>query len=138
MKAFASADELYAVITPFLDRVTTGNLRSKFSAVGDMVLITYSDPDAQFLLDTRHDPPQVRVGDDASVDSPDIELSMSADNGHKLWLGELNITSALATRKIKVSGPLMKLLGLVPVFQPVYAEYRSYLTEIGRPELLKV
>lgn len=136
MTIFGSTEEIYALATPFLERVMETGLNDKLASIGSFRIV-YSDPAARFLLDsTREDGLLVRVGDAAAVDHVDVQLAMSADDGHRLLLGALNIKKSLATRKVKVSGPLIKLLSLLPAFEPIYVEYREYLTEIGRPELV--
>ena len=61
---------------------------------------------------------------------------MSSDDGHKFWLGELNIPMAMARRKVKVEGPVGKLLKLLPAMQPAFAMYRTFLTERGHESKL--
>lgn len=136
MTIFGSTEEIYTLATPFLERVMANGLTQKLEKIGSFRIV-YANPDACFLLDSRTEEAlRVRVGEAAAVDDADVQLSMSADDGHRLLLGSLNIKKSLATRKVKVSGPLIKLLSLLPAFEPIYLEYRSYLTEIGRPELL--
>jgi hypothetical protein len=136
MTIFSSTEELYSLATPFLERVMKTGLNEKLAAIGSFRIV-YSDPAARFLLDSAMgDALQVRVGAAAAVDHVDVQLTMSADDGHRLLLGSLNVKKSLAMRKVKVSGPLIKLLSLLPAFEPIYVEYREYLTEIGRPELL--
>ncbi len=72
------------------------------------------------------------VGADADGRDAEVELTMSADDGHRFWLGQLNLPVALAKRKIKVGGGVTKLMGLVPALQPAYALYRKHLAELGR------
>ncbi|HEX3785864.1 MAG TPA: SCP2 sterol-binding domain-containing protein [Pseudonocardiaceae bacterium] len=121
---------------PFLKQVTTGHLREKFVAVDMAVKVRYSKPEAVFHMDNTQDPPVIKVAEDADAADADVEMAMSADDGHKLWLGSLNVPMALGSRKIKISGPLMKMLSLLPVFQPAFAEYRKYLQSSGHVALL--
>lgn len=136
MPVFSSTEELYDVVVPFLEQVTSGELRAKFVAVNMSVKVHYSNPEAVFYMDNTKDPPLIKVAEDADAADADVEMTMSADDGHKLWLGALNVPLALGSRKIKVSGPLMKMLGLLPVFQPAFAEYRKYLKAAGHVTLL--
>jgi len=63
-------------------------------------------------------------------------MSMSADDGHKFWLGELNIPMAMARGKVKVGGPVGKLLRLLPAMQPAFTIYRTFLQERGQESKL--
>lgn len=136
MPTFASSQELYAIVVPFLREVTTGPLRDRFAAIGTTLKVTYTDPDSTFWLDNSADPPRVLTGTDIPTTPADVELTMSADDGHRLWLGELNAAKALASRRIQVTGPLMKLLTLLPVLKPAFVEYRAYLDRSGHSALL--
>jgi putative sterol carrier protein len=135
MPVFSSAEEFYELYVPFLEQVSTGHLKKKFLAINSTFKVNYSDPDAVFFMDNTQDPPVIKTGD-AVPEHADIVLTMSADDGHTFWLGDLNVTKALATRRVKFAGPLMKLLGLLPAFQPAFAEYRKYLEATGRTALL--
>jgi hypothetical protein len=58
-------------------------------------------------------------------------MFMSADDGHRFWLGELNIPMAMARKKIRIQGPVGVLLKLLPALQPAFGMYRDFLTERG-------
>jgi hypothetical protein len=136
MPTFASSTEMYAIVVPFLTEVTSGPLRDRFASIGTTLKVNYTDPDGVFWLDNSVDPPRVLVGDAIPGTPADIEMTMSADDGHQLWLGELNAAKALASRRIQVSGSLMKMLALLPVLKPAFVEYRAYLDRTGHSALL--
>jgi putative sterol carrier protein len=133
MPMFTSTEDMYSVFTPFMQSLTTDPVvGAKFSAAKTSFRVNHTDPDGVFLLDATVDPPVLYVGDDALAREPEVDLTMSAEDGHKFWLGQLNLPVALARRKIKVSGGVAKLMGLVPALQPAYALYRDHLASIGR------
>lgn len=136
MPTFDSSDELYTVVVPFLTEVTTGPLRHRFATIGTTLKVTYTDPEGIFWLDNSVDPPRVLTGDLIPETSADVEITMSADDGHQLWLGELNVAKALASQRIQFTGPLMKLLTVFPVLKPAFTEYRAYLERTGRSILI--
>lgn len=137
MALFATDEELYALFVPFLEQVSSGHLKPKFLAIKASFKVNNTDPDSTVFMDCTQDPPVVAVGADVANREADIELTMSADDSHQFWLGELNVTKALAMRRVKFSGPLLKLIGLLPAFQPAFAEYREYLAENGHESLLR-
>ncbi len=49
---------------------------------------------------------------------PEVVMSMEADTAHRFWLGKVNVTTALARGQIKASGPVAKILKLVPLTSP--------------------
>jgi hypothetical protein len=137
MATFGSAEEYYGVLTPFLEQITKDpEIAPKFVVANTSFRVNYTDPEATFLLDATQDPPVVLVGDAAMAAEPEVELSMSSDDGHKFWLGKLNIPVALARRKVKVTGPIGKLLGMLPAIQPAFARYQTYLKESGHDALV--
>lgn len=137
MAVFASAEELYDIFTPFLEQlVADPEIGPKFAAGNTSFRVTYSDPDAVFFLDATRNPPLVKTGPDAEAAPAEISLSMSADEGHKFWLGKQNIPVALARRKVKIDGSVTKLLGLLPAIQPAYARYRAHLEQTGHAQLV--
>ncbi len=133
MSVFTSSDDMYAVFTPFMQSLTTDPVvGKKFASAKTSFRVAHEDPDGVFLLDATVDPPVLYIGEDAESRTAEVDLTMSAEDGHKFWLGQLNLPVALARRKIKVSGGVAKLMGLVPALQPAYELYRSHLASIGR------
>ncbi len=135
MPVFASTEELYEVLTPYYRSLTTDpDIGPKFVKANTSFRVRHTDPEAVFLLDATQDPAVVTTGDAAEAGDAEVDLTMSADDGHKFWLGSLNLPIALAKRKIKVHGSINKLLGMLPAMQPAYGKYRKHLAELGRPE----
>lgn len=134
---FSSTDEAEQIFGEFFEYVTSdAGLRPKFVAANTSFRANYTDPVATLAIDTTVDPPAVTVGDAARTASVEVELVMSSDDGHKFWLGQLNIPMAMARRKVKVVGPVGKLLKLLPAMQPAFGMYRTYLTEHGQADKL--
>lgn len=135
MSIFSSSEDMYAVFTPFMQSLTTDPVVGpKFAAAKTSFRVNHTDPDGVFLLDATVDPPHLYVGEEAEGREAEVDLTMSADDGHKFWLGELNLPMALARRKVKVAGGVTKLMGLVPALQPAFSLYREHLVSVGRPE----
>lgn len=133
MAVFATTEELYDVLTPFYESLTTDpEIGPKFVKANTSFRINHTGPEGVFLLDATQDPAVLTVGDEALAGDPAVDLTMSGDDGHKFWLGKLNLPVALATRKIKVSGGVTSLMGLVPALAPAYDKYKAYLATLGR------
>jgi hypothetical protein len=97
--------------------------------------MNFSNPDASLLMDCTTNPPTITTEPPAGADG-DVTLSMKADDGHKFWLGNYNITLGLAKQSVKVSGSIGAMLGLLPALQPAFARYEAYLTATNRADLL--
>jgi hypothetical protein len=133
MTVFTSSDDMYSVFTPFMESLTTDPVVGrKFVPANTSLRVNHEDPDGVFLLDATVDPPVLYVGAEAEGRPAEVDLTMSAEDGHKFWMGQLNLPVALARRKVKVSGGVARLMGLVPALQPAYELYRSHLVSIGR------
>jgi hypothetical protein len=131
---FKDDQEVYDILGKFLDDITKDpEMRPKFVAAGTSFRVTYTEPEASMLVDCTVDPPVVKtdVGPDADAE---IDLGMSADDGHLFWLGKLNMTVALAKKKIKVSGPMSKMMRLLPAMRPAFPRYRAFLIENGHAD----
>ena len=135
MATFSDAQEVYDVLGTFLDEITKApDLRSKFASANTSFLVNQSDPDCQILVDCTTDPPRVVCG--PVGETAEIEMFMTADDGHRFWQGKLNATIALAKKQIKVKGPLSKLMKLLPAVQPAFPRYRTFLEQQGHADKL--
>ncbi len=63
---------------------------------------------------------------------------MAADTAHRFWLGQVNVTVALARGEIKATGPVAKILKLVPLTKPLFPRYKALLEARGRSDLAAV
>ena len=131
MATFDSAAELHATLGAFLDHITKEpDLRPKFTAADTSFLVSYTAPEARTLVDCTQDPPV--VVNDPPADTPaEIRLVMSADDAHRFWQGKLNMTVALAKKQVQVSGPMGKMLKLLPAMRPAFPRYRQFLESNG-------
>jgi putative sterol carrier protein len=132
---FTSSDQLYDVFVGFMeDMAADPVLGPKFVKSKTIFRINYTDPEASILVDCTHDPIHITQG--PSDVKPDVELTMSADNGHLFWIGKLKITTAITKRKVKVNGQVTKMMNLLPALDPAFARYRTYLAEKGYADLV--
>jgi putative sterol carrier protein len=131
MTTFKDTAEVYAVQGAFLDWITKQDgLRDKFVNANTSFLVDYSEPSARILVDCTQDPPVVTcaVGADTNAE---IGLRMAADDGHRFWLGKLNLTAAMARRKVSITGSMPKALKLLPAMRPAFARYKGFLIDNG-------
>jgi hypothetical protein len=135
---FSSPQEAENVFGAFMEHVTSDpDLRPKFVTAATSFRANYTDPDCAISLVTTVDPPVVRRGDAARAEQVEVDMFMSSDDGHRFWLGELNIPMALARRKVRVDGQIGKLLKLLPALQPAFGMYRTFLKERGMEDKLE-
>lgn len=104
----------------------------KLSGSGVILQITYTDPGAVVTVDMPNG--KVYAGDTDL--KPVIELFMTADDGNRFWLGDLNLAVALAKGKVRAKGPTSKVLKLVPAAKSLFPTYRQMLEADDRQDLL--
>ena len=131
MATFANAQQVYDTIGLFLDQITKDpELGPKFVAADTSFLVKYTDPECTMLVDATIDPPVVTMNPDPATET-EISLEMAADDGHQFWLGNLNMALALAKSKVKVTGPISKIMKLLPAMRPAFPKYKAFLEERG-------
>ena len=136
MAYFKDADEVYRFIGRlFQDLADDEEFAPKFRTANTIVQYQYDDPESIITV-------KLIDGEDGQVDlgetdmEPEVVMTMDADTAHRFWLGQVNVTVALARGQMKAKGPVAKILKLVPLVKPVFPRYRRMLEEEGRQDLL--
>jgi putative sterol carrier protein len=134
---FKDAREVYATIGKlFQELADDDDLSPKFRKANTIVQYRYRNPESQITV-------KLIEGEDGQVDcgqttmEPEVVMTMDADTAHRFWLGNVNVTVALARGQMKAKGPVAKILRLVPLVRPVFPRYRQLLEESGRQHLLE-
>ena len=138
MALFKDADEVYATLGKlFLDLAADEEMSERFRQANTIVRYQHSDPDSAITVRLQPgEPVEVDLGE--SEMEPQVTMTMSADTAHRFWLGQVNVTVALARGEIKASGPVAKILKLVPLTKPVFPRYKAQLLAQGRADLAEV
>ena len=138
MAYFKDAQEVYDTIGKlFVDLSHDDELGPRFRKADTIVRYDYRDPESQITLRLQPDQPgDVDFGE--SDMEPDVVMSMEAYTAHRFWLGQVNVTVAMARGQIKAKGPVAKILKLVPLTKPVFPRYKKQLEEQGRSDLIEI
>ena len=138
MPVFKDDQEVYQYIGRLFQELTDDpELSPKFRRADTIVQYRYSNPDSQITV-------KMKEGEDGQVDfgesalDPEIVMTMEADTAHKFWLGNVNVTMALAKGQMKAKGPVAKILKLVPLTKPVFPRYKALLEQQGRDDLVRI
>jgi putative sterol carrier protein len=135
MPTFNSSEELYEIFVGFMREMAADPvLGPRFRASKTSFRVNYTDPDASILVDCTTDP--LDIVERAYDRQAEVDMTMTAEDGHRFWTGQLKIAQALARKKIKVTGKLPKMMGLLPPMQPAFARYRAYLEATGHADKL--
>jgi putative sterol carrier protein len=134
---FKDAQEVYDTLGRlFQDIAQDEELAPRFRQANTIVRYEYSDPDSEITVRLQEGQPgDVDFGE--SEMEPEVTMSMEADTAHRFWLGEVNVTVALARGQIKASGPVAKILRLVPLAKPIFPRYKAQLEAQGRADLIE-
>ena len=138
MPYFKDADEVYATIGKlFQDLADDEELAPKFRKANTIVRYEFRNPESTITVRLQErQPGDVDFGD--SEMEPDVTMSMEADTAHRFWLGQVNVTVALARGQIKATGPVAKILRLVPLTKPLFPRYKAQLEAQWRADLAAV
>ena len=120
----------------FEDALADPEIGPKFVDSGVILRVIHTEPDAVFTVDMPAG--KVLYGDDArNGPKPVVEMRMKADVGHRFWLGNVNISIALAKGEMRAKGPVPKILKLVPLAKGLFPRYREKLEKDGRTDMLE-
>jgi hypothetical protein len=135
---FKDAQDVYDTIGKlFVELAEDDELGPKFRKANTIVQYVYRDPDSVITVRLQEGQPgDVDFGETEM--EPDVTMSMDADTAHRFWLGQVNVTVALARGQIKANGPVAKILKLVPLTKPVFPRYKAQLEAAGREDLVNV
>jgi putative sterol carrier protein len=137
MPLFRDEEEVYDHIGALLrDLLDDEELSDQFRRANTIVQYVLRDPDATITIRILEDAePAIDLGPTAM--EPEVVMQMESDTAHRFWLGQVNVTVALARGQMKARGPVAKILKLVPLAKPVFPHYRERLERAGREDLLE-
>jgi putative sterol carrier protein len=121
----------------FVELAEDPELGPKFRKANTIVRYEYSEPECVITVRLQEGAPgDVDFGESAM--EPEVTMSMAADTAHRFWLGEVNVTVALARGQIRANGPVAKILKLVPLAKPVFPRYKAQLEAQGRADAVEL
>lgn len=140
MPYFKDQKELQDIQRAFFERVASdAEVGPKLGDSGLIIRLQVRDPEGNVTIDCRGEGGEGRhfalLFGETDL-KPDITLSSSADTSHELWLGRVDVVSALFTGKIKAAGDVSQAMKLVPAFKPIGAIYKDVLISMGRRDLV--
>ncbi len=133
MPPFANAETLQNTLNTLFERV--GQDPEAIGSVVSSKLILrlrVTDPSADVVVNGRRNPPAISYG--KTTLHPDLEVEMSAEALHKILLGELRLGNAVASRQLKVRGPITKSFVFEDIFHSAQALYPDLRKELRLDE----
>jgi hypothetical protein len=136
MSTFRDSQQFYACVGELMDRAKRDpRVGPKIAKAGIIIQFRYTQPEAVTTINARSQPTQpgafVDVIHGPCALKPDVQMTMTADTSHAFWHGKVNLVAALAKRQIVATGPIPKILKLLPAIEPLYQAYPALLREKG-------
>ena len=141
MGIFRNSKHFYECVGELMDRAKQDpGVGPKIAKSGIIIQFRYTDPEAMTTINARDKPTQpgafVDVIHGPCNLKPDVSMIMKADVSHAFWHGKVNLVEALAKKQIVATGPIPKILKLLPAVQPLYKRYPALLKEKGYPDMI--
>ncbi len=136
MGVFRDSKQFYECVGELMDRAKCDPVVGpKIAKSGIIIQFRYSDPEAVTTVNAKDKPTQPGAYCDVIHGptnlKPDVVMSMKSDVSHAFWHGKVNLVAALAKKDILATGPIPKILKLLPAVQPLYKVYPALLKEKG-------
>lgn len=133
MPAFKDSAEVYKYLGGIFEKgLGDPEIGPKLRASGVVLQISYTAPDSVITVDM----PEGKVYTGDTDLTPNVRMFMSADTGNRFWLGNVNLTMAMAKGQVRAKGPVAKVMKLVPVAKGLFPAYKEMLEQDGRQDLL--
>src|SRR5512139_1126224 len=125
MPVFRDSEQFYECVGGLMERAKLDpEVGQKIAKSGIIIQFRYTNPDAVTTVNAKDKPTQsgayVDVFNGPTDLKPDVVMTMKADVAHAFWHGKVNLVSALSKGEIKSTGPIPKVLKLLPAVQPLY------------------
>ena len=127
MAVYASDEQLYNCFKALFKRIAEEDdaaanalLKSKLS-----IRFKCSEPTASITIDARKKPLDISYGS-ASI-KPLLDIKLTADTLHSILLGEIGLSKAMGSGRMKPKGPIWKTVALEPLLHDAQKLYPEVL-----------
>lgn len=141
MPVFQDSQQFYACVGELMDMAKKDpKVGPKIAESKIVIQFRYSQPEAVTTINARDKATQpgafVDVIHGETNLNADVVMTMKADIAHAFWHGKVNLLAALAKKDIVATGPMPKILKLLPAVEPLYKQYPALLKEKGLDSLV--
>lgn len=128
---FQSDEHFYLVMHDVFSEVA-GHPRMDSIARSNLVIrIKTTQPEAELLIDGRQPPLEIFYG--TRPGQANIEIMLSADLLHRIWLGHVSTRESFFNGKIKTRGNMLKMMTLTDLFAECERVYPDVARRHGLP-----
>jgi hypothetical protein len=128
---FSTAEQLYTCAQALFERVQQADPAATAQITNGRLVICLrcTEPTAEITVNGRQRPLQLIYG--PSNIRPELDVELTGDNLHQILLGQLTLKKAVATRLLKVKGPVWKVAALYDLFARGQTLYPQILRDHG-------
>lgn len=125
MPTFTDEQQVYARLgKAFQDLVADPDQAGRLTRANLIVQYQFRKPESTITVKLlRDEAPEVQFG--PTTWRTEVVYAMDADTAHAFFSGEVNVSVALSRGDIRASGPVKKILEVVPLLAPVIPVYRE-------------
>ena len=106
---YACLQDLFVQIESDLPQAMDSMLKAKLC-----IRFNCSEPNAELTINAKKRPLLIDYG--RSAHKPDLDIDMTTDALHQILLGNLSLTKAVGSKKVKPKGPVWKVMALADLF----------------------
>lgn len=129
MAIYATDKQLYACFKALFSKIEEEDAAAAESLLKSKLSIRFqcSDPTAAITIDARKKPVDVAYG--SSRIKPILDINLSADTLHEILLGEIGLSKAMGSGRMKPKGPIWKSVALEPLLHDAQKLYPEVLKD---------
>lgn len=129
MAVYASDKQLYSCFKALFSKIEEEDTGATESLLKSKLSIRFqcSEPTAAITIDARKKPVNIIYGS-AGI-KPILDISLSADTLHEILLGEIGLSKAMGSKRMKPKGPIWKSVALEPLLHDAQKLYPEVLKD---------
>ncbi len=116
---YSCMQDLFGQVESDLPQATESLIKAKLC-----IRFNVSAPEAMLLIDAKKRPLHIEYGRTNSY-KPDLDVDLTGEALHQILLGQLSLTKAVGSKKVKPKGPIWKIMALADLFyhaQKIYPQ----------------
>ena len=129
MAVYTSDKQLYSCFKTLFSKIEEEDAAASESLLKSKLSIRFqcSEPSAAITIDARKNPVTIAYG--SSVAKPILDIQLSADTLHEILLGEIGLSKAMGSGRMKPKGPIWKSTALEPLLHDAQKLYPEVLKD---------
>ena len=128
--AYQNETQLYGYLQELFGRVEADMPQATDSLLKAKLCIRFnvSDPEAGLVINAKERPLHIEYGR-SNNHKPDLDVDITGEALHQILLGQLSLTKAVGSKKVKPKGPVWKVMALADLFYHAQKIYPAVYAE---------